>query len=351
MSELPYSAQTILVTGANGYIALHIIKQLLDTGYNVRGTVRSEAATEKVRNAFPQYWGRQLEIVRVAILIRADSYVQALDDKITAVVHAASPVHGAVEDNVCDMLEPAIQGATAILSAISQMPSSNCRRVVQMSSFSAILDPAKGLRPGYTYTDKDWNPVSYDEAVTIQNSSDLYLASKALSERAVWDWVKQQSPVFDVVCLNPSFVLGPHVDRISSPNTVSTGAMLWSIIDSESIPPLLFGGYVDVRDLAKVTAAALEIPEVAGERFLVAHHFDWQTASDLARESFPALRGRIPVGDPGTGEAKALKHIYQVDGTKVNQVLGIELRPLRETVSDSIQEFIELEQRPRAATP
>ncbi|VUC27688.1 unnamed protein product [Clonostachys rosea] len=343
MPQVSHSEQTILVTGANGYIALHIVQQLLDTGYNVRGTVRSEAAEEKVRNAFPQHWGRQLEVVRVTDLTRPDSYLQALDDKITAVVHAASPVHGAVEDNVRDMLEPAIQGATAILTAISQMQSSNCRRVVHMSSFSAMLDPAKGLRSGYTYTEKDWNPVSYDEAVTIENSSDLYLASKALSERAVWDWVKQQSPGFDVVCLNPSFVLGPHVDRISSSKSVSTGAMLWSIIDTESIPPLVFGGYVDVRDLAKVTAAALEVPEAAGERFLVAHHFDWQTASDLARESFPSLRSRIPAGDPGTGEAKALKDVYHVDGTKVNRVLGIKFRPLRETVIDSIQEFIELE--------
>ncbi len=30
----------ILVTGANGYIASHIIDVLLDQGYNVRGTVR-----------------------------------------------------------------------------------------------------------------------------------------------------------------------------------------------------------------------------------------------------------------------------------------------------------------------
>ncbi len=34
----------ILVTGANGYIASHVIDILLDQGYNVRGTVRNEKA-------------------------------------------------------------------------------------------------------------------------------------------------------------------------------------------------------------------------------------------------------------------------------------------------------------------
>ena len=32
------------MTGANGYIASHVIDVLLDQGYNVRGTVRNEKA-------------------------------------------------------------------------------------------------------------------------------------------------------------------------------------------------------------------------------------------------------------------------------------------------------------------
>jgi nucleoside-diphosphate-sugar epimerase len=38
----------ILVTGATGYIACHIIKQLLDKGYRVRGTVRSIKDEKKI---------------------------------------------------------------------------------------------------------------------------------------------------------------------------------------------------------------------------------------------------------------------------------------------------------------
>jgi nucleoside-diphosphate-sugar epimerase len=37
-----------LVTGANGYIAMHVIKLLLNDGHQVRGTVRSLADEKKL---------------------------------------------------------------------------------------------------------------------------------------------------------------------------------------------------------------------------------------------------------------------------------------------------------------
>ena len=40
--------ERVLVTGASGYIATHIVKLLLERGYIVRGTVRSLQNEEKV---------------------------------------------------------------------------------------------------------------------------------------------------------------------------------------------------------------------------------------------------------------------------------------------------------------
>ncbi len=40
----------VLVTGASGFLAMHVVKQLLDSGeYIVRGTVRSLANEQKVK--------------------------------------------------------------------------------------------------------------------------------------------------------------------------------------------------------------------------------------------------------------------------------------------------------------
>lgn len=48
MANLITDNDLILVTGASGYIACHIVKQLLEKGYKVRGTVRSTKNEQKV---------------------------------------------------------------------------------------------------------------------------------------------------------------------------------------------------------------------------------------------------------------------------------------------------------------
>ena len=45
---MPDGVDTVLVTGASGYVAGHCVRELLEHGYAVRGTVRSLAAAEKV---------------------------------------------------------------------------------------------------------------------------------------------------------------------------------------------------------------------------------------------------------------------------------------------------------------
>lgn len=48
----------VLVTGANGYLAMWIIKALLDQGYAVRGTVRSKERAKDLQDYFNSYSGR-----------------------------------------------------------------------------------------------------------------------------------------------------------------------------------------------------------------------------------------------------------------------------------------------------
>lgn len=43
---------TVLVTGASGYIAAHAVAAFLDAGYPVRGTVRSKSKGEYLVNLF-----------------------------------------------------------------------------------------------------------------------------------------------------------------------------------------------------------------------------------------------------------------------------------------------------------
>lgn len=54
----------VLVTGANGYIAFWVVKGLLEAGYSVRGTVRSESKVKYIKDYFKSY-GDKLEVVVV----------------------------------------------------------------------------------------------------------------------------------------------------------------------------------------------------------------------------------------------------------------------------------------------
>ena len=62
------------------------------------------------------------------------------------------------------------------------------------SSFAAVISPKAGIRPEHTYSEKDWNPITAEEAT--QDSLSGYRASKTFSEKAAWDFVEKERPNF-----------------------------------------------------------------------------------------------------------------------------------------------------------
>lgn len=92
-----------------------------------------------------------------------------------------------------DLLDPAVNGTKGLLSAVKKNAPS-VTRVVLTSSFAAILDAAKGTDPSNTYSEKDWNPVTEEEAEI--NPAFGYRASKTFAEKAAWDFVEKEKPNF-----------------------------------------------------------------------------------------------------------------------------------------------------------
>ena len=50
--------KTVLITGASGFVATHVVKAFLEHGYQVRGTVRSEQSAVNVRQNFSKHSDR-----------------------------------------------------------------------------------------------------------------------------------------------------------------------------------------------------------------------------------------------------------------------------------------------------
>jgi nucleoside-diphosphate-sugar epimerase len=127
------------------------------------------------------------------------------------VIHTASPFHFNVTDTKKDLLDPAIIGTTGILKAIKKN-APRVKHVVITSSFASILNAAKGNSwTEHTYSEKDWNPITEEEA--LQNPSNGYRASKTFAEKAAWEFVEKEKPNFTLSTMCPPLVIGKLIPQ------------------------------------------------------------------------------------------------------------------------------------------
>ena len=94
----------VLVTGATGYVAGHIVRRLLEEGYTVHAAVRDPETATKVRH-LTELADRLPGTIRYfrSDLLQTGSYVDAMQGCET-VFHTASPCHLAVEDPQRDLV-------------------------------------------------------------------------------------------------------------------------------------------------------------------------------------------------------------------------------------------------------
>lgn len=65
---------TILVTGANGYIGSHVVDQLLQIGYRVRGTVRDAQKSAWLTELFEKTYGKgKFELVELEDITKKEN--------------------------------------------------------------------------------------------------------------------------------------------------------------------------------------------------------------------------------------------------------------------------------------
>ncbi|KAK4082395.1 uncharacterized protein Triagg1_2207 [Trichoderma aggressivum f. europaeum] len=331
------AAQTVLVTGASGYIAAHVVDAFLKKGYNVRGTVRSEKTAEGVRKSHSKY-AEQLSIAIVPDMAAANAFDEAVKG-VDGVIHTASPFIFNATDFEKELMQPAIRGTTSILEAV-QKYNPSVSRVVVTSSFAAVLDPLQGQRPGYTYTEADWNPITVEKANTDPVLA--YLASKVFAERAVFNYVEANKPNFTVTTMCPPLVYGPIIHSVSDIKSLNTSsADINRLFDGseKDVPDTAFHAFVDVRDLGEAHVLAYEKPEAAGQRYLVSSSaYSYQQICDIIREKFPELKELTPKGNTGT----PLPPAYRLDNTKTVTELGLTLRPLEESIVDMVNSLLKL---------
>lgn len=322
----------ILVTGASGFVAKHLIGQLLMAGYAVRGTVRGQGKVAVIHAALAELApGRdgQLELVE-ADLLNDDGWAAAMHD-VAAVMHVATVIVGVEPRDPDLVVRPAVEGTERVLRFAL---AGGVRRVIMTSSIATV---------GYGHGHERGKRV-YDESHFTQleamRKSWAYCEGKTRAERAAWAFAKTNG--MDLTTIHPGAILGPATDAETS---ISLGLVTGLLDGSTPAMPRIGFAISDVRDVAEMHLAALQRPESIGQRYLCAGaytRFD-EVASILrtAYPNYPVTLKTVPdwimrivaaLGGPVRQIINDVGNEKHFDGRKGEALLGHAYRTPQEAV-------------------
>ena len=333
----------VLVTGATGFIAGHVVHQLLEAGHEVIGTARSVSKAGQLNDTLSAYAGKPLSIeIRAADLSSDAGWAEAVAG-VDFVQHVASPIPLTVPKNADELIIPARDGALRVLKAAK---AAGVKRVVMTSSMAACA---------YGWGDNRPNPITEEHWSQDNGAPDMtpYIRSKLIAERAAWDYVTGEGKGLELTTINPALVLGPVMS-----GDFSASVEILTQLMSGKLPGTPRTGFVivDVRDVAAAHVLAMTHPAAAGERFLVGDRFIWfREAAEIITREFPTYASKVPSKDipgwllhlialinpPAKQLIPELNRERHISSEKAKRVLGWQPRTSEEGVIAGARSLIE----------
>ncbi len=274
--------QTVLVTGGSGFIAGWCVAQLLGQGYAVRATVRSDDKADIVRQTVGKA-GADLSRLSFAIAdLTQDAGWNEAAQGCDYVLHVASPLGRDTQDLEA-LVRPARDGTIRVLKAAK---AANVKRVVVTSSCAAV-------------TPRDTSGVvEVDETSWADPSDpnlDNYRRSKAVAEKAAWDWMSEHDDPARMTTVLPAAVFGPILSR----EAMSSVALIDGLMNGRPpMTPRVGFNVVDVRDVADLHIRAMTTPEAAGQRLIAAGERMWMgDVAAILRRRLGARAAKVPKRD------------------------------------------------------
>ena len=270
----------VLVTGASGFIGMHCILQLLEQGYQVRGTVRSAAKGERLRQILQRHTPQTETLTFVEADLTQDAGWAAAVAGCEFVFHVASPLPLAEPEHEDELIVPAVEGTLRVLRAANK---AGVRRVVQTSSIAAVSNGHN--RQGRLFDEADWSDLT--------GRISTYSKSKTLAEKAAWEFVNQPGVSLELTAINPSYVFGPVLD---AKKTSASAEVILTLLrrDYPGVPRLNMA-VVDVRDVAAAHLAAMRTPEAAGKRFICSVGNFWmREIAQILNNNFASQGYKVP---------------------------------------------------------
>lgn len=337
---------TVLISGASGFVALHIVQELVKKGYTVVGSVRSEEKGEYVKKNSGNPEKVSYEIVEDIEQEGAfDEFVKKHPEA-TVFLHTASPFHFETLNSERDLLLPAVNGTKNALTSIHKN-GENIKRVVVTSSYAAIASAEMDQESDKTWDESTWNDITWEKAK--EDPVLGYYGSKTFAEKAAWDFVKNEKPKFALSTVNPTYVFGPQpTDEFETTKLNTSSELINTILKikgtEEKVNPVS-GSAVDVRDVAKAHIVAFEKDAAKDQRlFLNSGSFTQQTILDIVHTHFASETQHVPMGNPGS-DREDVKKRATLNNDKTRKLLGFELITVEQSIKDSAEQILKVEDK------
>lgn len=339
LSSLEIDTTTpVLVTGATGYVAGWLVKDLLDAGVTVHAAVRNPDDRRKTGHlrALADAAPGTIEFF-AADLLTDGSYDEAMAG-CGIVFHTASPFTSAVKDPQKELVDPAVEGTRTVLESADRTES--VRRVVLTSSVAAIYtDTVDCANAGGSLTEDDWNT-----SATLDYEP--YNLSKTLAEKKAWEIADAQSR-WDLVVINPSLVIGPPLGPAPTSESFAIVTQLGNGLMALGAPRIKIG-VVDVREVAQAHVTAAFTKDASGRHILSAADTDLLEMGKALVPKFGLKRPlpRFPLPIPlliavaplVSRDRRFVKRCssgpLHLDNTKSREALKISYRPMRESLEE-----------------
>ena len=342
------TSSPVMVTGATGYVAGWIVKDLLEAGVIVHAPVRDPDNADKLH-----YLNKIAEDAPGAIkyfkadLLSEGSYADAMAG-CSIVFHTASPFRIGVTDPQKELVDPALLGTRNVLEEANR--TSSVQRVVLTSSCVAIYGDNVDLEktPNGVFTEEIWNTTS-----SIDHQP--YSFSKTVAEKEAWKIAEAQDR-WTLVVINPSLVLGPGINPHGASESFNLVRQFWDGALKAGVPDLRIGA-VDVRDLSRAHIAAAYLPDAEGRHIVSGHNITFpelaETLIDKYGKDYPIPRRTMPkwliwIMAPMVNKGMTRKMVSRnmgypwiADNSKSKRALGMTYRPLKETMTDFFQQMID----------
>lgn len=334
---------TILVTGGTGYIGSWVVKGLLENGHTVRLTVRDKSKKEKYQflEEIADKTEGTLEIWEADLLKKGSFDAAAKGSDMIA--HIASPFILKIKDAQKDLVDPAVKGTANVLEAANK--SGTVKKVVLTSSVASVHGDNIDMRNQNIdiFTEEHFNFTS-----TLNHQP--YSFSKVSAEKKAWEISKKQQD-WELVVMNPSFVMGPSLTRTSQSESLKVMTELLTGKYKSGAPDLKFG-FVDVRDVAKAHILGLETKS-KGRHILVERVADIMEMSKIIKsiygDKYKVPKSNIPrwilmiVGPLVGFSRKFIKnnvgHTLKLDNSKSKNKLGLQYIPFEKTMEDMVEQM------------